>query len=59
MGAAEIVPKNGINGITGITTVFVVVALQLCMGVWLVARRVWLQRKDKTNIIPQISKNRF
>ena len=37
MGAADFVPNNGIYGIYGITMVFVIVALQLCMGVWLMA----------------------
>ena len=36
MGAADFVPKNGINGINGIAMIFVIVALQLWMGVWLV-----------------------
>ena len=36
MGAADFLPKNGLNGVNGITMVFVIVALQLCMGAWLV-----------------------
>jgi hypothetical protein len=37
MGAADFVPNNGMYGMYGITIVFAIVALQLCMGVWLLA----------------------
>ncbi len=37
MGAADFAPNNKVYGINGITMVFVIVALQLCMGVWLMS----------------------
>ncbi len=48
MGAADFGPNNGIYRICGITMVFVIVALQLCLGVWLMApKRVASEKGQK------------
>ena len=54
MGAADFVPKNGI---TGITMVFVIVALQLCMGVWLVVPKGVASEKGQNQHNSKNSKN--
>ena len=54
MGAADFVPKNGINGINATTMVFMIVALQLCMGVWLVVPKGVASEKGQNQ---QNSKN--
>ena len=57
MGAADFVPKNVINGINGITMVFVIVALQLCMGVWLVVPKGVASEKGQNQQNSTNSKN--
>ena len=54
MGAADFVPKNGINGIT---MVFVIVALQICMGVWLVVPKGVASDKGQNQQNSKNSKN--
>ena len=60
MGAADFVPNNGIYGIYGITMVFVIVALQLCMGVWLLAaEESGLRERTKTTEFHKFHKFHF